>query len=201
MTHSIRLRYVAIWIAASLIATACNLPRQVPSDAGTVIVRTPEATATQTPSSGMGTAAGYAIDFTQLSSSGLATMTAHAHSCSTLAGPWEGQVDLEFSVQDLHFAGSGPWSFTLSERRAEGEVMFSGSGGASECVLAQVSDALRFEIELNESGTAARIQMGSVGEGTMTIACPEAPPVTIPFAAAWGNEEFEVPVVPYTACR
>ncbi len=191
-------RGTAVVMAAAVVLGSCNLPQQGPSARATPTEY--PAAFTQTPASGAVTAAGYALDFTQASSSGMATMTGHAHSCSGLAGPWEGHVELEFAVQDMHFAGYGPWSFTLSERRAEGLVMLSGSGGASQCLLSQVSDPLRFEIELSESGTAARLRMGSVGGGTMTIACPEAPTVTIPFAAAWGNEEIEVPLLPYSGC-
>lgn len=198
MGHPHRLPQAATGIAAILLAAGCNLPGRAPSAVATFIMRTPEAT--QTPTAGAAPSAAYAIDFTQVSSSGMATMTGHAHSCSGLAGPWEGSVDIAFGVQNLAFTGSGSWSFVLDEGRAEGEVMVSGSGGADQCLLTQVSDPLRFEVEMNEGGTAARIHMGSVGEGTITIVCPEAPSVTIPFAAAWGNEEFEVPVVPYADC-
>ncbi len=193
-----RLRHAAIGVAATLLAAGCNLPRPAPS-AATFIVRTPEPTQ-QTPSAGAASSAGYAIDFTQVSSSGMATMTGHAHTCTGLAGPWEGTVDIAFAMQELAFTGSGSWSFVLDEGRAEGEVVISGSGGASQCMLTQVSDPLRFELDLNEGGTMARLHMASVGGGTITIVCPEALPVTIPFAAAWGNEEFEVPVTPYLEC-
>jgi len=192
-----RLRHAAIGVAATLLAVGCNLPRPAPS-AATFIVRTPEAT--QTPSAGAASSAGFAIDFTQVSSSGMATMTGHAHTCTGLAGPWEGTVDIAFAVQDLAFTGSGSWSFVLDDGRAEGEVVISGSGEASQCMLTQVSDPLRFELDLNEGGTMARIHMGSMGAGTITVVCPEAPSVTIPFATAWGNEEFEVSLQPYSAC-
>lgn len=197
MGHPHLLRHAAIGIAAILLGAGCNLPRPAPS-AATFIVRTPEPT--QTPSAGAAPSAGYAIDFTQVSSSGMATMTGHAHTCTGLAGPWEGNVDIAFAVQDLAFTGFGSWSFVLDEGRAEGEVVIRGSGEASQCVLTQVSDPLRFELDLNEGGTMARIHMGSVGAGTITIVCPEAPSVTIPFAAAWGNEEFGVPVTLYPEC-
>ncbi len=187
-----------VLLATSLLAAGCNLPNRPPSGVATFIVRTPEAT--PTPTAGVAALPGRAIDFTQISSSGMATMTGHAHSCSGLAGPWEGGVDLVFAVQDFSFGASGTWAFVLSDGRAEGEVILRGSGGASQCQIAQVTDPLRFEIELSEDGAAARIHMGSAGQGTITFVCPEQPPATIPFAAAWGNEEFEVPLQPYSDC-
>ncbi|MEW6567114.1 MAG: hypothetical protein AB1449_02910 [Chloroflexota bacterium] len=146
---------------------------------------------------------GYAIGFEYTASTGVATLTGGAHSCSGLAGPWEGEVGLQFNAGEMQFGGSGPWQFTLAEGqlRTSGQVMFAGGGAGGSCVITQVSDPLQFEISFSADGGMASIRMGSTGGGTITFVCPDNFGATIPFAAAWAAETFEVPVTRYTECH
>jgi hypothetical protein len=104
----------------------------------------------------------------------------------------------------MHIGGSGSWSFTVppDELSVSGEAPFTGSGTVSDssCIIADVTDPLRFEITFSEDGKTADVILGSRGGGTTTILCRDDPPITIPFAIAWGPTPLTVPLTEYEGC-
>lgn len=174
-----------------LTATPVPLPTATPIPAGGAAL---------TPVSGSA-GEGFALEFTNQVSGGLATLRAAAHTCSGIRGPWEGTFELDMTYGRMHISGSGPFNFTLPADRlsVRGEAPFTGGGAVSgsRCVILGVSDPLQFEITFSDDGRTANIIMGSVGGGTFTAQCPEQPPVTIPFAVAWGPDPLVAPVTAY----
>ncbi len=147
---------------------------------------------------------GYAIQFTQQASSGMATLKGKAHSCPGPWGLWIGEVELAFSTEGMQFGGTGPLQFevTEGEHQAEGEVWLSASGVGKQCTLTQISDPLKFEITFSQDWQSAQMIIGSTGEGMMTIVCPGDHPIeaTIPFAAFWGPEPSTLPITRIDRC-
>jgi hypothetical protein len=146
----------------------------------------------------------FSLEFTHEVSSGLATLHASAHTCSGIRGPWEGAFQVDLSYGPMQISGSGPFVFTVPEDGsvAHGDAPFTGAGSVagSTCVILDVSDPLRYEITMAADGGSASITMGSTGGGTITSQCGDNPPVTIPFAIAWGPNPISVPIIPYDGC-
>lgn len=144
-----------------------------------------------------------AMEFTEQVSSGYATLHVRAHTCSGLRGPWEGQFEVTLAFEKLLVEGTGSFAFTLPAEGfyVEGEAPFSGAGTTgTACVIASVSGPLRYEITFSPDGRSAQVVMGSHGGETITFICPDTPPVTIPFAVAWGPVPLTVPLTHYEGC-
>lgn len=198
-------------IALLLILPACS-PRPRPSkEPGGGASAAPTSTPTPTAAPGGPTEptpepqeGGYAFEFTHQVASELATLHALAFSCSGMAGPWQGNFDVELQFADIQIGGGGTFDFTVPEdsRHVEGEAPFSGSGTVSDssCVIQNVSDPLRYEITFSEDGGSVGIIMGSIGGGTITAQCRDDPPITIPFAVAWGPDPLTAPITSYSGC-
>ena len=186
------------------------LPTATPTPTASLTMA-PLATATPTPSGGMipptptpPEERALAMEFTEQVSSGYATLHMQAHTCSGLRGPWEGQFEVTLTAEELQVGGTGSFAFTLPADTfyVEGEAPFSGAGTAGTvCVVASVSGPLRYEITFSPDGQSAQVVMGSYGGETITIICPDTPPVAIPFAIAWGPTPLTVPLMRYEGCR
>lgn len=170
---------------------------------------TPVATPTSTPTSTWTPASrmegdNLYLEFTHEVSSGMATLHATAHTCSGINGPWEGAFKVDMTYGPMHISGSGGFQFTVPEDGsvARGDAPFAGAGSVagSTCVILGVSDPLQYEIAIAADGSAATVIMGSTGAGTITSQCGDNPPVTIPFAIAWGPNPLDVPIMPYDDC-
>lgn len=203
-------RWLIILLAGLI---ACGRALESPPTPTLIPTDTPLPTVTPTPTPMGGGAptpapspemAGYALEFTNLVSSGAATLHAAAHTCSGIHSAWQGNFDLELDFERMHISGAGPFDFTLpaGENYVEGEAPFTGGGAvsATSCVILGVSDPLRFEITFSEDERSASVIMGSIGGGLISIQCPDSPTVTIPFAVAWGPEPLEVPITAYDGC-
>lgn len=203
-------------ISIMLFSTACR-PQEPSQETEepipTTVTPSPTPTKTPTPTptviAGGGTPAtalpegkGFAFEFTNDVSSGLASLHAYASTCSGILGPWNGTFDVELNYGDINIAGMGTFTFTLDENLyAEGKAPFKGSGtGGESCVITDVTDPLSYEITFSPDGSTAQIVMGSKGAGSLTVVCPDSDPITIPFAIAWGPYPLEVPVTAYEDC-
>jgi hypothetical protein len=99
--------------------------------------------------------------------------------------------------------GGGSLEFTLVPgEKVTGETVFSGSGYTtdSDCTIPGVTDPLGYEITLDPSGGSVELLIGSRGGGSITFACGTDPPITTPFAVAWGSEPITVPIEPLSTC-
>ncbi len=145
---------------------------------------------------------GFAFEFTKDISSGLANMHVSASTCSGFLGPWNGAFEIELNYGNIFITGMGTFSFILDETlSAEGKAPYKGAGtGGESCVITDVTDPLSYEITFSPDGSTAEIIMGSKGAGSLTVVCPDADPITIPFAIAWGPYPYEVPVTTNPDC-
>ncbi len=186
-----------------LLLSACA-PASTPTPAPTV---TPTLTLTLSSLTDISTPTphqiGYALEFTQQVSSGMATLHVSTHTCSGVRGPWEGTFDVELVGSDMQIGGSGSIAFTLPSDglTARGEAPYSGSStGGTICAITG-GGPLQFEITFSPDGRTANVMMGSTGGETMTFVCgDDQRSYTIPFAIAWGPEPLTVPITPYGDC-
>lgn len=134
----------------------------------------------------------------------MATLHVAAHTCSGITGPWAGAFEITLSAGQMVITGEGKFEFSLPPEGLSvmGEAPFSGSGSVagSSCSIPAVNDPLRYEITFYPEERRASVVMGSTGQGTLTVVCREMPPITIPFAIAWGPDPLDVPLLPYGDC-
>ncbi len=197
-------------LLSALMLSACVFTPGTPvaSSATSVPTATPTPTPVLVPSAPTGippsASKGYALEFTQPLSSGLATLHVSVHTCSGIHGSWEGAFDIELTDASMHISGSGSMAFTLppNEFTVRGEAPYSGSGASTNaaCVITDVSGPLAFEIMFSPDDSTADVVMGSKELERLTVVCGDNPPVTIPFAIGWGPRPLSVPIVPYSGC-
>jgi hypothetical protein len=210
MRRGIPLLVVLIFFSVS--CTLARLAAPTPTlPPGTPAIDAWPPTATPTSLSGGGAnatpgqrRAGYGLEFTSRASSGFAVMHLSAHSCGELEGPWEGEVQIDFTFGQMTFGAGGPVGFsgTPGSRHSEGQAQLSGSGASGDCTLTTVSDPLLIEVAFSENGETAQIVIGSQGAGMLPFTCPGDPPWTgsSPFAMFWGPDPVSVTVEPYATC-
>jgi hypothetical protein len=127
----------------------------------------------------------------------------NATSCGAIEGPWKGSFDIDMETEALTVVGTGLLSFTLEPgSTVEGEATSIGAGfpESDACVVTEISEALAFELNLDPSETSVGVVFGSKRGGTITFQCRSGPPITIPFAVAWGPRPIEVPITTLDAC-
>lgn len=161
------------------------------------------ASSTTTPPATTG-AAGYAIHLANSLASGYSSIDLAANSCGSVEGPWSGAFLLLMDTESMSISGGGSLSFTLKPGETiTGTAPFDGSGSveSASCTIVEVSDPLVYEMTLDPSGTSVDVILGSKGGGTITFQCDNDPPITIPFAVAWGPEPLTVPIKPLSTCK
>lgn len=207
------MRAAALLLAFGLVATACGLTTE-PTTTSTSRPGVSATTTTTTTIVGGGgpttgppstppPAAGYSLDMRHEISSGYATVELHATSCTGLEGPWNGSFQVHMDAEGMVIDGGGPLDFTLRPgETVTGEALYGGSGYATDadCLITDVTDPLGYEFTLDPSGPSVDVVFGSRGGGSITIACGTDPPISIPFAIAWGPEPLTVPLTPLDSC-
>ncbi len=151
-----------------------------------------------------------AMEFTLEGAAGWATLTGSLHSCSGLAGPWTGQLQLYYNdSMNWNCSGATTMDFSVppGANSVEGEVTFDLVCQAvePECVVDAAAEVTAYRIDFETEGSQAVITMGSTGAGSVTETCyyPNQPPETVSLprmAFFFGENTIAVPLQPYDGC-
>ncbi len=164
---------------------------------------TPETTTTAAATTTTLTPAGYRFEFETVDASGMTTVHMAAKTCGPAAGPWKASFDLSMASEALSIDGAGLTSFTLQPGvTVTGDALYIGTATpeTDACEVTDFSEALTYSLTLDPFETSVGVIFGSKKGGTITFVCHGQPPITIPFAAAWGPQPIEVPIVPLGTC-
>ena len=159
---------------------------------------------------GLGKECGLALDFELEGASGFATLKANIHSCSGIAGPWQGTIEISFSAPEVCSCQShGEIEFVADSNtlRAEGITPMSETNcqmDDPDCYFNYVSETISYQINFSSDGTSAEVTMGSSGQGKASITCCDEECWTLPdsvWTIFWGANTANVKVTSYPGCN